>query len=106
MAEDKTNKLLVKIEKLILDGNNAVLGRLDKLEDGQKSVLVRLDKLEDGQKKLEDGQNKIVETLRKEIKQSYDFTSYDLGEAEKRLSDKIDKVDKKLDAHLRVPHAA
>ncbi|MFH1683884.1 MAG: hypothetical protein ABIA67_03275 [Candidatus Margulisiibacteriota bacterium] len=98
MAEEKTNKMLNKIEKLITGGNKEVLDRLDRVES-------RLGGVETGLNKLEDGQQKLAETLRKEIKQSYDFTSYDLNQAEKRLSDKIDKVDEKLEKHLKVPHA-
>ena len=66
MAEEEEKLMLNKIEKLILDGNKEVLGRLDKLEDGQNEVLGRLDKLEDGQNevlgrldKLEDGQRTL-----------------------------------------------
>ncbi len=89
--ENKEMPLAGRIEKLIVDGQKEVVGRLDKLEAGQKQ-------LEAGQKEIITRLGKL-ESEMKEIK----FTVNAIDTALKLLQSDITELDKKLDVYMKQP---
>ena len=81
MGEDKMKSNLDKIEKLIVDGQKEVLGKINRLEEGQK-------KLEEGQKRIENKLN--------QIDKKHDNTAT-------ALYGLLQDTKKDLDAHIRQP---
>ncbi|MBI5400291.1 hypothetical protein HZB07_06810, partial [Candidatus Saganbacteria bacterium] len=97
MAEDNTKLFIDKIEKLIVDGNKEVVGYIDKkVEQTKNEILSEVGKKFSEVNKKMDG---LEQSFKKEIKQTYDFLSYDIGEVEKGIS----RVETKLDAHIKLP---
>ncbi|MFA4844097.1 MAG: hypothetical protein WC632_04010 [Candidatus Margulisiibacteriota bacterium] len=97
MAEEKTNELLNKIEKLIVDGNKELLGRFDALaaDVGVLKEDVGVLKEDVGTLKNDVGWIKLE---LKRIDKKHDTNAdaqYDL----------MRDVKDKLEAHMRVPHA-
>ncbi|MBU1026249.1 MAG: hypothetical protein KKA31_00795 [Candidatus Margulisbacteria bacterium] len=103
MAEKKEKTTLDKIEKLIVDGQKDVIEQLGKRIDGVKQGLGdRIDGVEGKLDKVEVKIDKIETSLRKEIKDAYDFLSHDIGRLEKGL---LNEVKSKLDEHVKILHS-
>lgn len=95
MAEEKTKTSLEKIEKLILDGNKEVLGRLDKLEEGQRELGEGQRELREGQQRLDQKVERISKTLDATAQASYSL----LTDVQKDVKE----VKGKLEEHTRQP---
>jgi len=98
--EEKNVNLAKTISKLITDGNQEVLG---KIQEVQTKLGNRINDLE-GQinsveKNLRGEIQKVEIRLDKKIDAFYDMLHYDIGEVEK----KVDKFDKELKSRLRQP---
>ncbi|MEA3494079.1 MAG: hypothetical protein U9R38_06820 [Candidatus Margulisiibacteriota bacterium] len=77
MAEKKTKTGLEKIEKLIVDGQKEVIGRIDKLEDRFIGLEGRVDNVESS---LRQEIGKVHSSLKNETSTTAKMLDYDIKE--------------------------
>ena len=101
MDEARVNKMLEKIEKLIVDGNKEVIDRLERVEYRLGSVETRIDGVEGKLGNLEAGQAELkrdVKAVDKKVDMTYNMLCYDI----EQVDHKFDNLDRKLDEHIHL----
>jgi len=91
--------LIERIEKLIVDGQKEVLGRLDRLGGRMDGLDGRMDRLDGRMDGLEGGLRK----LDKKVDVVHSSLKNEIQIAGLALKDDIRELDEKLDAHMKLP---
>ena len=111
MIKQEENKMLDRIEKLIVDGNKEVIERVDKKLEAVKQELQLEIK---GVKQELQQEMKGITLDVKDLKFQYNTMDtsiralhYDVRELDKKVEEldrNVKELDRKVDAHLKVPH--
>jgi len=106
MAEEKTNELLNKIEKLILDGNKEVL---EKVANVETNLGQRIDGVETNLTGVETNLTNEIGWVKQELKRidkKHDTTTTAMYDLMLDVKKNVAEVKEKLEVHLRIPHMA
>ena len=99
MGEMDMNEIVVKIEKLITNGQKELLSRLDRLEAGQQNLEVGQKNLESGLHNLEAG----FKRLDNKIDIVHENLKSEIATTAKVLDYSIKELGEKLDVHMKQP---
>lgn len=107
MAEEKTNELLNRIEKLIIDGNKETLEKIASVETSLRGEIMSVETSLRGEiqeVKQELGIVKqVVKNVHVNLKKEIDVTSGALDYEIKQVGKSVEAVGRKLDDHVKMP---